>query len=71
MHILRQPLVYYDKIYIYSPNLHQEKIQDFKDLMDPISEKVGIPSWKLMGQKKSKTQMNIHQKTGRSLFLMM
>ena len=41
MHILRKPLVYYDKIYIYSPNLHQEKIQDFKDLVDSISEKVG------------------------------
>ena len=43
MHILRQPLVYYDKIHIYSPNLHQEKIQDFKDLMEKISKKVGYP----------------------------
>ena len=41
VHILRKPLVYYDKIYIYSPNLHQEKIQDFKEFMDSISEKVG------------------------------
>ena len=41
MHILRKPLVYYDKIYIYSPSHHQEKIQDFKELMDSISEKVG------------------------------
>ena len=41
MHILRKPLVYYDKIYIYSPNHHQEKIQDFKELMDSISKKVG------------------------------
>ena len=41
MHILRKPLVYYDKIYIYSPNLHQEKIQDLKEIMDSISEKVG------------------------------
>ena len=30
-----------DKIYIYSPNHHQEKIQDFKESMDSISEKVG------------------------------
>ena len=44
MHILRKPLVYYDKIYIYSPNHHQEKIQDFKELMDSISEKVGYQS---------------------------
>ena len=43
MHILRKPLVYYDKIYIYSPNHHQDKIQDFKKLMDSISEKVGYP----------------------------
>ena len=39
MHILRQPLVYYDKIYIYSPNLHQEKIQDLQELMEKISKK--------------------------------
>ena len=72
MHILRQPVVYYDKIYIYSPNLHQEKIQDFKDLMDSISEKVGYSVLEIDGpEKKSKTQMNIFQKTGRSLFLMM
>ena len=43
MHILRQPLVYYDKIYIYTPNTHQEKIQDFKELMEKISKKVGYP----------------------------
>ena len=43
MHILRRPLVYYDKIIIYSPNLHQEKIQDLKKLMDSISSKVGYP----------------------------
>ena len=43
MHILRKPLVYYDKIYIYSPNMHQDKIQDFKKLMDSISEKVSYP----------------------------
>ena len=43
MHILRKPVVYYDKIYIYSPNEHQDKIQDFKKLMDSISEKVGYP----------------------------
>lgn len=43
MHTLRKPLVYYDKIYIYSPNHHQDKIEDFKKLMDPISEKVGYP----------------------------
>lgn len=43
MHILRQPLVCYDEIYIYTPNHQQDKIQDFKKLMDSISEKVGYP----------------------------
>ena len=43
MHILRKPLVYYDKIYIFSPNLHQEKIQDLQELMGRISEKVKYP----------------------------
>ena len=54
MHILRKPLVYYDKIYIYSPNLHQEKIQDFKDLMDSISEKVGYSVLEIDGPEKIK-----------------
>ena len=43
IHILRKPLAYYDKIYMYSPNLHQEKIQDLKELMGRISEKVKYP----------------------------
>ena len=54
MHILRKPLVYYDKIYMYSPNLHQEKIQDFKDLMDSISEKVGYSVLEIDGPEKIK-----------------
>ena len=41
MHILRKPLVYYDKIYFYTPNQHQDKIVSLKKLMDDISEKVG------------------------------
>ena len=41
IHFLRKPLVYYDKIYLYSPNLHQEKIKDLKDFMDSISGEVG------------------------------
>ena len=49
MHILRKPLVYFDKIYIYSPNLHQEKIQDLKELMGRISEKVGYPVLEVNG----------------------
>ena len=41
--MLRKPLVYYDKIYLFSPNLHQEKIQNLQELMAKISEKVGYP----------------------------
>ena len=50
MHILRKPLVYYDKIYIFSPNLHQDNIQDLKKMMDSISEKVGYPVLELGGE---------------------
>ena len=53
MHILRKPLVYYDKIYIYSPNLHQEKIQDLKEIMDSISEKVGYSILEIDGPEKN------------------
>ena len=42
-HILRTPLVFYEKIYIFSPSLHQDKLTDFQALMDSISEKVGYP----------------------------
>ena len=30
MHMIRKPLMYYDTIYFYSPNCHQDKIQDLK-----------------------------------------
>ena len=39
IHMLRKPLVYYDKIYIYTPNKHQEKLVDLQQLMDDISKK--------------------------------
>ena len=41
IHILREPLVYYDKLFVFTPNQHQEKMVNFKNLMDKISEKVG------------------------------
>ena len=41
MHMLREPLVYYDKVYLYTRNPHQDKIQDLQKLMDGISQKVG------------------------------
>ena len=41
MHILRKPLVYYDKIHFFTPNQHQDKIVDLQKVMRPISKKVG------------------------------
>ena len=41
MHILRKPLVYYDKIHFITPNQHQDKIVDLQKVMKPISKKVG------------------------------
>ena len=49
MHILRRPLVYYDKIHFYTPNQHQDKIVSLKKLMDDISEKVGYNVLELHG----------------------
>ena len=49
MHILRKPLAYYDKIPIYSTNLHQNKIQDLQELMKKISGKVGYPVLEVHG----------------------
>ena len=50
MHILRTPLVYYDKIYIFSPNHRQDKLQDFQKLMEKVSEKVGYPILEIGGE---------------------
>ena len=41
MHILRRPLVVFDKIIFHTPNQHQDKIKDLESLMDDISKKVG------------------------------
>ena len=49
MHMLRKPLVYYDKIYMYTPNQHQEKIRDLQGLMDDVSKKVGYQVMEIKG----------------------
>ena len=41
MNLLREPFVYYDKIYLYTGNPQQDKIQDLIKEMDWISQKVG------------------------------
>ena len=46
-HMLRTPQVYYDKISLYKPNQHQDKIQDLEKLMHKISQKVGYPVLKI------------------------
>ena len=70
MHILRKPLVYYDKIYIYSPNHHQEKIQDFKELMDSISEKVGYQVLEIGGLDEIRNTNEYPSGSRKMLFLM-
>ena len=41
-HMLREPLIYYDKIYLYAKNLEQEKYQNLMNLMNEASnEKAG------------------------------
>ena len=41
MHMLRSPLVIYETIYLYSPNTHQDKIQDLQKFMHKVSQRVG------------------------------
>ena len=50
MYMLRKPLVFFDKIYLYTPNEHQDKIQDLKSVMDRMSEKVGNDVIEIKGQ---------------------
>ena len=40
-HIVRKPLVYFDKIYLFSKNIEQDKMQMIVDVFDELSEKVG------------------------------
>ena len=50
MHMPREPLVYYDQIYLYTPNPHQNKIQNLKRFMDGISQKAGYDVLEIKGQ---------------------
>ena len=42
MHMLRKPLVYYDKLYLYAKNLEQSKYQDLIAHMDKIASKIKV-----------------------------
>ena len=50
MYMLRKPLVFFEKIYLYTPNGQQDKIQDLKRVMDRRSEKVGNDVMEIKGQ---------------------
>lgn len=41
VHMIRCPLVYYDELYIYTNNHHQDKIKDLVQVFDNLSKKVG------------------------------
>ena len=61
MHMLRTPLVYYDKIYLYTPNQYQDKLQDLEKIMDKISEKTGYPVLEIGSADDIKTPRKIKQ----------
>ena len=70
MHILRKPLVYYDKIHFFTPNQHQDKIVDLQKVMKPISKKVGYEVLELHSPEEIWTRQNTQATTEKSLFLM-
>ena len=42
MHILRKPLIYYDKLYLYAKNLEQSKYQDLINNLNQIAKKIKV-----------------------------
>ena len=50
MHILRKPLLYYDKIYLYTPNHHHNKIQSLIKLVNDISRCIGYDVLEIGGE---------------------
>ena len=70
VHMLRLPLCFYDKIYLYTLNSHQDKIHDLKTLMDKISDKVGCPVLEIGSADDIKTRQNILKITEKILFSM-
>ena len=67
MHILRKPLVYYDKIHFFTPNQHQDKIVDLQKVMKPISKKVGSKFLNCIPRRKSWTHQNTQATTEKSV----
>ena len=50
VHMLREPLVHYNKVILYTPNPHQDKIKDLKRVMDRISKRVGYNVMEIGGE---------------------
>ena len=44
LHMLIKPLIYYDKIYLYSKNLEQEKYTHLSEILERIAEVNKIPT---------------------------
>ena len=38
LHMLIKPLINYDKVYLYSKNLEQEKYRDLSEILERITE---------------------------------
>lgn len=55
MLMLRKPLVYFDKLYLYTRNEPQDKIQDLKKIIDHVSDEVG---YDVMGIKRQDDVMD-------------
>ncbi len=50
MFMLLKPIVYFDKIYIYTQNMHQDKMQELIKIMEPISKTVGYNVLEIGGE---------------------
>lgn len=42
IHMLRKPLIYYDKLYLYAKNLEQSKYQDLIHTLEEVAKKVKV-----------------------------
>ena len=71
MHILRKPLVYYDKIHFFTPNQHQDKIVDLQKVMKPISKKVGYEVLELHSPEEIHGHIRIPNATTEKLLFLM
>ena len=43
IHMLLEPLVYYDKVYLYAKNIDQEKYQLLSNELKKVAKKIKIP----------------------------